>query len=71
VADELTAHAELVVGGANLRERRNPTMSGNYRNDPGLNDAGELETGDVELVEAEQAADAEETILMGHSGIDG
>ena len=46
-------------------------MSGNYRNDPGLNDAGELETGDVELVEAEQAADAEETILMGHSGIDG
>ena len=37
-------------------------MSGNYRNDPGVND---VEAGDDELLETEQAEDEEETVLAG------
>jgi hypothetical protein len=37
-------------------------MSGNYRNDPRLND---IEAGDDELLEAELADDEEETVLAG------
>jgi len=37
-------------------------MSGNYRNDPRLND---VEAGDDELLEAEQVDDEEETVMAG------
>jgi hypothetical protein len=65
MTDRSTADAELVAGGAHLGERRNPAMSGNYRNDPRLNDSDEFETGDGESFAAEHDADAEDIVVVG------
>jgi len=65
VTDRSTVDAGLVAGGANLGERRHPAMSGNYRNDPRLNDLDELEASDGESFAAEHDADGEDIVVVG------